>query len=173
MSLKNLDQNLILAAQVGDRDALEQLLVLTQPDIRQYAKQHCVISDVDDAVQEVLIILARRLETLKILAAFSSWLFKTVQRECRRLGRITLNYDPFDETELEAWLHSKSKDELLYELVDAVDRLAPDYREVIILKDFQQFANREIATQMGISVAAVKSRLHRARSMVRSLLLNS
>jgi RNA polymerase sigma factor (sigma-70 family) len=171
MALKNLDNALILAAQGGDRQAMEELLSLSQPDIRRYAMRHCLISDVDDAVQEVLIIIARRLDSLRILAAFSSWLFKTVQRECRRLGRVALQYDPFEETELEAWLQSKPGNELQADLINAVDRLQPEYRQVLLLKDFEQLANREIAARLNISVAAVKSRLHRARQMIRSELL--
>lgn len=171
MSLRELDQTLILAAQTGDREALEKLLLLSQPDIRRFAKQHCVISDIDDAVQEVLIILARRIDALKILAAFSSWLFKTVQRECRRLGRVTMNYDPFEEAHLEQWLRSMPYSDLLHDLIDAVDKLEPDYRQVILLKDFEQYSNKEVANNLGISVAAVKSRLHRARQMVRTMLL--
>lgn len=171
MTLKNLDRSLLQAAQGGDRRAMEELLSLSQPDIRRYAMQQCLISDVDDAVQEVLIIIARRLDSLRILAAFSSWLFKTVQRECRRLGRVALRYDPFEETELEAWLLSKPGNELQADLVSAVDRLQPEYRDVILLKDFEQLANKEIAARLGISLAAVKSRLHRARQMIRADLL--
>lgn len=101
MSLKNVDTSLIKAARKGNREAMERLLIQSQPDVRRYAMLHCKISDIDDAVQEVLLLIARRLETLDILAAFSSWIFKTVQRECRRLGRVAIHYDPFDEATLE------------------------------------------------------------------------
>lgn len=171
MTLKNIDIRLIDNARQGNRDALEELLALAQPDIRQYAKQHCLISDVDDAVQEVLLTMTRKLDSLRVVAAFSSWLFKSTQRECRRLGRVTLNFDPFDEAMLEAWLGSAPTSELLIELIDTMDRLPSDYREVLLLKDFQQLTNKEISKLLGISIAAVKSRLHRARQMARSLLL--
>ena len=173
MALANLDGNLILAAQAGDRRAMESLLTKAQPDIRRYAMLHCSISDVDDAVQEVLLIVARRLESLRVLAAFSSWIFKTVQRECRRLGRVALNYDPFEEAELDSWLQSKPSGELLDDLVRALDSLEPEFREVILLKDFEQLANKEIATRLKISLAAVKSRVHRARQQVRNFLLSA
>lgn len=166
-----LDLVVLEAARGGDVDAMTILLTEVQPMVRRYAMKHCVISDVDDAVQEVLIVVARRLESLRIMAAFSSWIFKTVQRECRRLGRVALNYDPFDEGELEAWLNSYSDDELLFELVDGICKLPDEDREVIFLKDFMQFTSKEIAQEFDISVAAVKSRLHRARLKLRDSLM--
>lgn len=167
-----MDISIIAAARDGNRKALETLLVHSQPDIRRYAMKHCTISDVDDAVQEVLIIVARKIATLKVLAAFSSWLFKTVQRECRKLGRSALNYDPYEEEQLEIWLQEHDSDRALHELIDAMDDLPDHYRQVIVLKDFQQLANREIADELGISLPAVKSRIHRARLTIRALLLD-
>ncbi|OUS02614.1 RNA polymerase subunit sigma-24 [Gammaproteobacteria bacterium 42_54_T18] len=172
MSLKNLDVTIIEAARKGDRDAMERLLAVSQPDVRRYAMLHCKISDIDDAVQEVLLAIARRLETLNILAAFSSWIFKTVQRECRRLGRVTLRYDPFDEATLEEWIQDKPEGELLNELLNAIDKLPKDYREVILMKDFYQLTNKEISSELSMSLVAVKSRLHRARLAARALLIN-
>ena len=79
---------LLTAAHGGDPLALDQLLRVTRPDIRRYAQRHCLMSDVDDAVQEALLIVSRKLPQLRVLAAFSGWLVRLVQRECRRLGRV-------------------------------------------------------------------------------------
>lgn len=166
-----MDLSVIAAARQGDRSALEALLLQSQPDIRRFAMRHCAISDIDDAVQEVMLIIARQISSLMFLAAFSSWMFKTVQRECRRLGRVTLNYDPFDEEQLDQWMQAHSSDELLHDLLNVIEKLPAEYRDVIVLKDIQQLSSREIAGELGITVAAVKSRVHRARELTRSLLL--
>lgn len=168
-----MDSELIDAARQGNRHAMETLLLQSQPDIRRYAMMHCIISDVDDAVQEVLLIIARHIGSLKFLAAFSSWLFKAVQRECRRLGRAALKYDPFEEETLEAWLNARSNDELMHELVSVMEKLPDEIREVILLKDYEELTNKEIAGDLGISVPAVKSRLHRARQLTRAMLLGT
>lgn len=172
MSLKNLDASLIEEARKGNRDAMERLLIASQPDVRRYAMLHCRVSDIDDAVQEVLLLIARRLETLNILAAFSSWIFKTVQRECRRLGRVVIHYDPFDETTLEEWIQPKSEGELLSELISALGKLPDEYQAVILMKDFQQLTNKEIAAELDMTLVGVKSRLHRARLAARELLID-
>jgi RNA polymerase sigma factor (sigma-70 family) len=161
------------AARGGDPAALEQLLRLCQPDIRRYAQRHCLISDVDDAVQEALWILSRKLGSLKALAALSGWLFKVVQRECRRLGRKAFRFDPYEEEKLEQWLATHSSDALRVELIQALESLPAPYREVILLRDFEELTIGELAERLGLTAAAAKSRLHRARQLAREYLLGS
>jgi RNA polymerase sigma factor (sigma-70 family) len=159
------------AAHGGDPAALAQLMRLCQPDIRRYAQRSCLISDVDDAVQEALLVLSRRLETVRVLAAFSGWLFKVVQRECRRLGRRAFDYDPFDEERAEQWLAAHDDAGLRVELVNALESLPHDYLQIILLRDFEECSIAEIAEQLNITTAAAKSRLHRARAMAREYLV--
>ncbi|HEY9104764.1 RNA polymerase sigma factor [Chitinimonas sp.] len=173
MKLSELDLPLLESARAGDKQALARLLHLCQPDIRRYAQRHCMISDVDDAVQEALLVLSRKLGSLRALAALSSWLFKTVQRECRRLGRKTLGFDPYDEEKLENWLAARSNDALRLELVRAMEALPEDYRQIILLRDFEEQTIAEIAAELDLTPAAAKSRLHRARLQARELLLGA
>jgi len=162
---------LLEAARRGDPAALENLLRVCQPDIRRYAQRHCMMSDVDDAVQEALLIMTRRLESLRVVAALSGWLFQVVQRECRRLGRKAFRYDPYDEEKLENWLAVHSNDTLRLELAAALEALPPHYREVILLRDFDECTIAEMAAKLVLTPAAVKSRLHRARQLTREYLL--
>ncbi len=159
------------SAHAGDLGALDTLLRLCRPDVRRYAQRHCLISDVDDAVQESLLILARRLQSVRTLAAFSGWLFQVVKRECRRLGRQTFNYDPYDEAAVEQWVARRSVDDLRLDLASALQSLPPQYLQMILLRDFEEMSITEIAGQLNITTAAVKSRLHRARTLAREYLL--
>ncbi len=165
-------QTLVLeSAHAGDLGALDTLLRVCRPDVRRYAQRHCLISDVDDAVQEALLILSRRLQSVRTLAAFSGWLFQVVKRECRRLGRQAFRYDPYDEVAVEQWVARHSTDELRLDLASALQSLPPQYLEVILLRDFEELSIAEIATQLQLTAAAVKSRLHRARTLTREYLL--
>ena len=74
-------QQVLLSAHAGDPAALDTLLRVCRPDVRRYAQRHCLISDVDDAVQEALLVLSRRLQSVRTLAAFPGWLFQVVKRE--------------------------------------------------------------------------------------------
>jgi RNA polymerase sigma factor (sigma-70 family) len=164
-------QSLLEAARLGDTHALAQLLQAWQPDIRRYAFRHCLASDVDDAVQETLLIMTRRLQSLRVLAALSSWLFQIVRRECRRLERRVFRLDPYDESKMEAWLTTQSDDGVRTDLIRALESLPDHYREIILLRDFQEYTIREIATRLQLTTAAAKSRLHRARQLMREYLL--
>lgn len=61
MSLAEQHPDLLAAAHGGDSKALGQVLALCQPDMRRYARRSCLVSDVDDAVQEALLVLTYRL----------------------------------------------------------------------------------------------------------------
>ena len=162
---------LLEAARLGDTSALDRLLWICQPDARRYAYRHCLMSDVDDAVQEALLIVARRLQSLRAVTAFSGWLFQIVRRECRRLERRVFRLDPYDEEKMEAWLATSPDETVRLDLIRALESLPEQYREVILLRDFQELTVREIAAQIRITTPATKSRLHRARQLVREYLL--
>jgi len=162
---------LLDAARAGDVTAIERLLVQCQPDIRRYAQRNCLISDVDDAIQESLLILSRKVGSLRAVAAFSSWLFSIVRRECHRMARKALSTDPWDDEKVDAWLARQPVEDLRHDIAAALESLPPHYREIIVLRDLNEMTISEIAEQLGESRAAVKSRLHRARQLTREYLL--
>src|SRR4051794_30811462 len=74
-ALARVSDDLLLAAQSGDRHALTQLLVALQPDIRRYARRQCHRSSIiEDVVQEALIVVYRRVGTIRSPAALAGWL---------------------------------------------------------------------------------------------------
>ena len=82
-ALARVSDDLLLAAQPGDRHALTQLLVALQPDIRRYARRHCHrTSIIEDVVQEALIVVYRRVGTIRSPAALAGWLVTVIARLC-------------------------------------------------------------------------------------------
>jgi RNA polymerase sigma factor (sigma-70 family) len=163
--------DLVLRAQTGDPAAINRLLAVCQADARRYAYRHCQASDVDDAVQESLFVIARKVKGLRAAAAFSSWLFTVIKRECRRLARATFRLDPLDEELAARQISRRSDESLRIDLARALESLPAHYLEVVLLRDFEELTIAEIAGQLGEQAAAVKSRLHRARELVREYLL--
>jgi RNA polymerase sigma factor (sigma-70 family) len=161
---------LILAAQSGGPAAMNRLLVACQTDARRYARRHCAASDVDDAVQESLLILSRKIGGLKAAAAFSGWLFTVVRRECQRLSRKMFGQGPSLEDLAESQLACRTDESLKVDLVAALESLPAHYLEVILLRDFAELTIAEMALKLGMQVPGVKSRLHRARELVREYL---
>lgn len=163
--------HLICAAQAGDPAALALLLGMCRGDARRYAQKHCHASDVDDAVQESLLIISRKVKGLKAAIAFSSWLFTVIKHECRRLQRMLLRHEPLDDERAEQQLASRSDHALRVDLANALESLPAHYLEVVLLRDFEELTIAEIAERLGQPAGAVKSRLHRARELVREYLL--
>ncbi len=162
---------MVEAARRGEPAALDRLLRACQPDIRRYAYRHCRLSDIDDAVQETLLIVVRRLQALRTVAAFSGWLFTIVRRECRRLERRVFGLDADEELQMEGWLSTHSDEALRIDLIHALESLPAQYREIVLLRDFEELTLREMAARLALTIAATKSRLRRARELVRDYLI--
>jgi len=164
------DKPLIEAARQGDRAALERLIAVSQPDIRRFARSQCAPSDTDDAVQETLWLVYRRIGALRTAAAFPAWVLAIVQRECRRmLQRMFRRGEPLPE-EATPEFAERPEPVLRLSLLEAIHSLPDKYREVIVLRDVEEFTISEIATELMLTREAVKTRIHRGRRMIREYL---
>ncbi len=157
------------AARQGEPDAIVRLLAHAQPDIRRYARATCRTSaDAEDAAQEALWLLFRRIGTIRSLAAVSRWLFVVVRRECLRLARragvVAAQTEPPQD------FFARPDDEVRWEIASALEALPEAYRDVILLRDVKELTIEEIAAALGVTRQAVKARLHRARALMREYL---
>ena len=167
------DPQLIDAASSGNPEAIEHLLLRYYPSVTRFAREFCATpEDVEDAVQETLWIAAQHVGALRVAAAFGSWLFKVVRHQCYRLLRrnqrtgttsASIQLVQVDE-DLERQIA------LRHDLARAIAALPPLYRQVLLLRDVEERSAPEVAAMLGITVMAVKSRLHRARMILRQSL---
>ncbi|TAM94798.1 MAG: RNA polymerase sigma factor [Rhodanobacteraceae bacterium] len=161
---------LLEAARRGDIAAVERLLADCRPNLRRIAHTQCAAGvDAEDAVQESLLLIYRRIGTLRTVTSFPAWAFSIVRRECHRLWRAMRR-----ETELPDANHPvlayTDHLGLRNDLAAAIQSLPDKYREAIILRDFEEFSIAEIAEQLLLTRAAVKSRIYRGRQMVQEYL---
>lgn len=164
------DESDLEAARQGDRPALERVLTRSRQNLRRYAEFHCVINDVEDAVQECLLQVSRRLRDLRQLECFTSWVFRIVKRECNRLkrGMRLVSGDAIPECILP--IVYPEPVEWRQDVAAALESLPAHYREAILLRDLEGLTIEEMARQLGMTRQAVKSRLHRARLLAREYL---
>lgn len=164
-------QDSLAAARDGDRQALERVLMRSRQDLRRYAEYHCGINDIEDAVQESLLLVSRKLSALRELDAYNSWLFRIVKRECNRLKRATryLLMQPSDLEEIDG-PHYPAPTGLVRDVANALAALPVHYREIILLRDLEGHTIAEIASTLSLHPEAAKARLHRARSLARQYL---
>jgi RNA polymerase sigma-70 factor (ECF subfamily) len=172
MNTSRFDLLMIEAARGGDREALLSLLAAAQPDIRRYARTSCQkADDVEDAVQETLWLLYRRVGTLRTLTSFSGWLLAVVRRECSRLAhKMFEHHTPLEEIEDDGRFAHRSQDDLRIDLCHAIQSLPEHYREVVLLRDIEEMSIDEIAATLNQTRESVKAKLHRARGMIREYL---
>lgn len=165
------------AARAGDADALEALLRERRTEVVRYAMRLCVSpADVEDAAQEALIALSAYIGALREVAALSRWLFLAVRTHCIRLARRSLRHVLAGEPgpiELEG---PSPEDQLVdhqlrHRLARVVAELEPDLRDALLHRDVLGHSAPEAAAALGVTVPALKSRLHRARAEVKRRLL--
>jgi RNA polymerase sigma factor (sigma-70 family) len=171
------DLSLIEAASEGDTEAIEQVLLQYQPSITRFARKYCATpEDVEDAVQETLWVIYKKINSLQSSAAFVSWVFTIVRNHCYRLltfkyhnddGDISLSkLDYVDYVGEEAELALMLKQDV----IRAIAQIPFTYRQVLLLRDVEGMTAPEVAERLGITIAAVKSRLHQGRSLLREFL---
>jgi RNA polymerase sigma-70 factor, ECF subfamily len=143
-------------------------------------------ADAEDAAQETFLKAFRNLSQFRAESKFSTWLISIALNEARRRLRVrkahgteTLDAEPGEEGNvspalLRDWrevpLETLERQEVWRILQQAVMTLPEIYREVFLLRDVEELSVRESATTVGISEAAVKVRLHRARMMLQKTL---
>ncbi|MFJ8164965.1 RNA polymerase sigma factor [Streptomyces sp. NPDC096136] len=168
-------ERLVTAAQGGDLDSLTALVSGAHPNVRRFARSLCATpEDAEDAAQEALIILYRKIGMLRASGALASWMFRIVRNECLRRARAVVrdrDHPPApraaaDSAEDEALRHLEAG-----RVAAAVAALPPDQRRVLVMRDVQGLSGSTVADALGLSTAAMKSRLHRARATVRAALL--
>lgn len=158
------------AARAGDRPALERVLGRSRQDLRRYAEHHCVVNDVEDAVQESLFTASRRLTDLRQLESFTSWLFRIVKRECNRMKRGVRRLMQEPITEDIAAICTTEHRGLARDLAAALESLPAHYREIVLLRDLEGLTIGELSLRLDLTREATKARLHRARSLAREYL---
>jgi RNA polymerase sigma factor (sigma-70 family) len=164
-------EQVVSAAQQGDPRAIATLLDGSHAHVQRFAHILCATpEDAEDATQEALIVLYRKIGTLRATAALASWMFQIVRNECIRKTRVVFPKAPLPTT-TEASAEDIALARLEMErIVGCVAGLPPEQRAVLVLRDIQGLSGAATAQALGLSRAAMKSRLHRGREALRARL---
>ncbi|MDP4501361.1 RNA polymerase sigma factor [Nonomuraea turcica] len=168
------DERLVAAARRGDVESIAALVAGAHPHVQRFARSLCATpEDAEDAAQEALIVLYRKIGTLRASGALVSWMFRIIRNECIRRTRLMMRppKPPFNEVTAVP----SAEDEVFERLeaarvAAAIAALPADQRQVLIMRDVQGLSGRMVAERLGLSIAAMKSRLHRARAAVQRTL---
>ena len=183
------DPLLIEKVKGGDYQAFESLVTRYESKVYRLAVRMLRNpQDAEDALQETFLQVYRGLPGFEGRSAFSTWLFRLATNVClmkirhretepSKLMPLEDYLPRQDDGEIpqmvdwsirpeEALLSKESREKMM----GALEKLPAEYRAVFILRDMEGLSNAETGESLGISVAAVKSRLHRARLALRGML---
>jgi RNA polymerase sigma-70 factor, ECF subfamily len=183
------ERALIAASKSGDSAALDALVRTHQDRVYSFAMRMCRnVEDAKDILQETFLGVIRSIREFREESKFSTWLYRIASNACLKKRRRGV-HEPTPEQELSlddlmprpdaegrrpeiadwsgdaerALLHG----ELSARMEHAIDKLPKDYKIVLLLRDVEGLSAEETAQAVGLSVPAVKSRLHRARVFIR------
>jgi RNA polymerase sigma-70 factor, ECF subfamily len=184
------DGTLVQRLKAGDEEALEAIFNRYSPRLYNVAQRILgEVADAEEVIQDVFWTAFRKANSFRGTAQFSTWLYRlTVNAALGKIRRSKKN----KEVEYEEYLPKFQKDghhlvrpvvdwsdtldekyaaqELQQLLRNALDQLKPLDKSVVVLSDLEGMSDKEIAVMLGLTVSAVKTRLHRARLFLRGKL---
>ncbi|MCL2235512.1 MAG: sigma-70 family RNA polymerase sigma factor [Defluviitaleaceae bacterium] len=170
-------------AQKGDISAFEQILIQYEKLIYNLARRVLGNNeDAEDVTQEVALKIYRNLSSCREEGLLKAWIAKITHNACMDLlrkgkGKQADSLDVLGEIGTEVAEQSEGPEELLVRkelgehLEGALTQLPPNYRALVALRDINGHSYEEVAEILQLPVGTVKSRLHRARSKLKAILL--
>lgn len=183
---------LVQEAAAGDEHAMERLLMRAQEVAYRVSLLVCGHpEDAEDVMQEALLRTYRYVNRIEDPFAFRTWLYRTVRNACLMKRRRRVD-EPARHVSIEQGEattggeskpidiedHGRAADEQLVDawvgerLRHALQRLPRPYRAIVVLREIEGLSTKEVAAIAGISETNVKTRLHRARALLRKDLMD-
>ena len=171
---------LVARARAGDNKAFEALVLKYKDRLYGIASSVCarMPSEAQDVAQETFISALKNINSFKANAAFGTWLYRIAANNCwqrfRKVKAEALSEMPDEKSKGHPSRSCVNENALKNELSRAVNKalasLPPDYRLAVTLCDIEGLSNAEAAGRIKISLAALKTRLHRARGLLKNQL---
>ncbi len=184
------EEQLVKKSVEGDLQAFEELVLTYQSKVYHLTFRYMGNEeDAYDMFQETFIKAYRSLPSFKGRSSFGTWLYRIASNVCldelrsRKRRILTLSLDEpagtLDGNELEKEIADTSHSaELLYEqkelslsIQQVLDQMKREHKNVIILRDIMDLSYEEMAEVLDCSIGTVKSRLSRARKILKEKLL--
>src|SRR5450432_2228948 len=157
---------LVIRCQTGDHDAFAELVARCQPRLRAYLYKLLAGSkQIDDVAQEVWMDVHTGLGNLEEPAAFLPWFYRIAHNRAYRLlrkrGRPVASLDEVDVAAEESEPEFSPEDARA--VYDALEKLVPEHREVVLLRYMENMSYQDIAAVTGCRLGTIRSRLHHAK----------
>lgn len=180
------DEELVRHAQSGDNRAFDELVRRYKDKV--YRLAYKILrheEDAAEALQDAFLSAYRGIDKFKVESTFSTWLYRIATNASlmkyrkRRDHHVSFEQSQSSDEDAESLQLPDWSKQPLNELLNTetrevmeqgIERLPEELRTVFVLRDVEGLSNSEVATILDLTVAAVKSRLHRARIALRDRL---
>lgn len=180
--------DLIVRCQQGDHRAFDELVAKYQRYVFNLVYQHLgEIDEIEDVSQEIFVRIYKFIGKYRGNASLESWIYKIVLNYCRTHARRRSSFSrmfiatpkpkPSEDRNFEildtlpdaTYDPAKTVEQrkLVQDILDAVRGLPEIYRNILIMREINELSYEEVAEILGISIGTVKSRISRARDLVR------
>ena len=170
MSTPTQEAQWVLRAQCGDREALELVLRSVYPSLRRYLQGLVGVSDADDVLQDVLTIVARKLDRLEEPEFLRSWAFRIASRKGFRHLKRERRWSGDDAALNELAAPEPPPPNELVAGLSTMAGISPASRAVLVLHFREELSLPEVAAILEVPLGTVKSRLAYGLKALRTLL---
>jgi len=161
-----IEQILVLRCQIGDKEALAELIDRYQAPLLYFISRLSANSEMaEDIFQETWLTVIRRICSLKNLDAFSIWLYRIARnkvyhqlRRKKMLSKFDGNYTVKNNTEDDIFSPEDAA-----KIHKCLKELQPEHKEVLMLRFLEQMSYKQISDVTNCSLGTVKSRIHYAK----------
>jgi RNA polymerase sigma-70 factor (ECF subfamily) len=161
-----LEQVLILRCQIGDKDALAELINRYHRPLRYFISHLTDNTDMtEDIFQDTWVNVIRKIHTLRNIDTFPTWLYRIARnmvyqqlRRKKKLSELNENIIVPDETHDSAFLPEDAA-----QIHKCLKELHPEHKEVLVLRFLEQMSYQQIADVLGCNLNTVKSRIYYAK----------
>ena len=161
-----IEQVLVLRCQIGDKDALAELIDRYQTPLRYFINRLSANSEMaEDIFQDTWLTVIRRIHSLKKLDTFSIWLYRIARNKVYQQLRRKKMLSKLDDN---ITVQNNTKDDIFSpedaaKIHRCLKELQPEYREVLMLRFLEQMSYKQISEVTNCKPGTVKSRIHYAK----------
>ena len=179
------EQELVRAAAGGDTEAFERLVRTYENKIYHLALRMCGSADeAADVAQEAFLAAWRGLPSFRGEAGFATWLYRLtsnaaidyLRRQKKQRGDMSLDDEELGLDAVDSApgpQETAEGSELRAAVAEGLNQLSEGHRQVLVLREVQGLSYEEIASVLEVDMGTVKSRISRARSSLRKILLEN
>ena len=170
-------ENIIARARRGDAGAFEQLVETYREQVYRIALRMCGnAADADEAAQEAFLAAWKGLPNFRGDSQFSTWLYQLTTHaaiDLMRREKRQIAAEDITEVTAPGPQQQAERRETQETVRDAILQLAPEYRQIVVLRFLEDLSYEEIGAALKLPSGTVKSRLNRAKAQLKDILSKS